>query len=61
METFQRVLSVEHPDTLTSMNNLAFTWKGRDRDKEAIALMKECVQLKERVLGSDHPRRPLRV
>ena len=61
METFQRVLGVEHPDTLTSMNNLAFTWKGRDRDKEAITLMKECVQLKERVLGPDHPRRPLRV
>jgi Tetratricopeptide repeat len=54
METSKRVLGAEHPSTLTSMNNLAFTWKGQDRDKEAIALMKECVQLGERVLGPDH-------
>src|SRR5438034_11109425 len=55
IEICSKVLGAEHPDTLTSMNNLAFTWKGRDRDKEAIALMKECVRLTERVLGSDHP------
>jgi hypothetical protein len=55
METSKRVLGPEHPDTLTSMGNLAFTWKGQGRDKEAIVLMKQCVWLRERVLGPDHP------
>ena len=36
-------------------NNLAHRWKGQQRDKEAVALMKERVQLRERVLGPDHP------
>jgi hypothetical protein len=37
-----RVLGEEHPDTLTSMNNLAFTWKSYGRDHDALRLMKEC-------------------
>ena len=41
METFKRVLGAEHPDTLTSMNNLAFTWKGQGQDKEALKLMEQ--------------------
>jgi hypothetical protein len=32
METSKRVLGLEHPSTLTSMNNLAFTWKSRGLD-----------------------------
>lgn len=28
METSKKKLGVDHPDTLTSMNNLSFTWKG---------------------------------
>jgi hypothetical protein len=47
MEISLRVLGEEHPDTLTSMNNLAHTWKGQDRDEEAIALMGECVRLQK--------------
>jgi hypothetical protein len=54
IETRKRMLGAEHPDTLASMANLAYTWKGQLRDKEATALMKECVQLRERVLGLDH-------
>lgn len=37
------------------MNNLAFAWKGRDWDEEAVALMKGSVQLRERVLRLDPP------
>ena len=55
METRKRVLGQEHPDTLTSMNNLAFTWKGQGHAKEALLLMEECVRLRERRLGIDHP------
>jgi len=49
------VLGEEHPDTLTSMNNLAYTWKGQGRDEEAIKLMSECVQLRTQILGAGHP------
>lgn len=46
----KRVFGAEHPDTLRSMCNLAFTWKGRGRDTEALGLLKkECVQLRTRV------------
>ena len=55
METRKRVLGEEHPDTLTSMNNLAYTWKEQGRDEEAIKLMTECVQLRTQILGAGHP------
>jgi len=54
-ETTKRVLGAEHPDTLTSINNLAFTIKEQGRKMEAIKLMAECVQLRNRVLGTEHP------
>ena len=55
METSLSVLGAEHPFTLTSMNNLAFTWKEHGRDVEAIELMKKCVLLRTSILGIDHP------
>ena len=35
METTKRVLGEEHPDSLTSMANLASTYRGQGRLKEA--------------------------
>jgi hypothetical protein len=55
METRKRVLGLEHPSTLTSMNNLAFTWKEQGRDTDAFGLINQCVQLRARVLGVKHP------
>ena len=55
METFKGVLGEEHPDTLTSMNNFAFTLKSQSCNKEAILLMKKCFQLQKQILGSQHP------
>ena len=55
METSLRVLGQEHPDTLTSMNNLAFTWRTQGRDNEAWKLMEECFLLRKLKLGADHP------
>ena len=55
METRKRLLGAEHPSTLTTMNNLAFTWERQGRDTEALKLMEECVRLRTRVLGIDHP------
>jgi hypothetical protein len=54
METRKRVLGAEHPDTLTSMANLAFTWKSQDRNDKAISLLRECLRLQERLLGPQH-------
>jgi len=55
MDTRKRVLGTEHPDTLTSMHNLALTRRRQGRGGEALNLMKECVQLQTRVLGVNHP------
>jgi hypothetical protein len=48
-------LGAEHPDTLTSMHNLAFTWRSLGRDAEAMASLQQCVELRQRVLGAGHP------
>ena len=42
MEMSIKVLGAEHPHTLTSMSNLAFTWKGLGRDAAAVKLMERC-------------------
>jgi hypothetical protein len=55
MEMSKKKLGADHPSTLTSMNNLAFTWKGGGRETKAVRLMEECIQSQKRVLGLDHP------
>jgi hypothetical protein len=50
METRKRVLGQEHPDTLTGMCNLAFTWKFQGRNVE---LLNECFLLQKQKLGVD--------
>jgi hypothetical protein len=56
MEGFKRTLGAEHRDTLTSMNNLALTWKDQGRDEEARKLMEDCVRLQHKSLGADDDR-----
>ncbi|KAK3985963.1 kinesin light chain [Cladorrhinum sp. PSN332] len=55
METRKTKLGADHPSTLTSMNNLAFTWKSQGRHSDALALMEECAQARQRLLGAEHP------
>jgi hypothetical protein len=55
METIKRVLGVEHPDTLISMNNLAFTQKSLGCDIKVIQLMEKYLELRNQKLGADHP------
>ena len=55
MERSRRVLVEEHPDTLISMTNLAFTVQGQGRNNEVVKLMSECVRLRSRILGAEHP------
>jgi len=49
------VLGTEHPDTLSSRNNLAIGYRVLGRHHEAVELDKETLRVRERVLGSEHP------
>ena len=51
----QRVLGPDHPDTLTTRNNIA-AWTGEGGDpREALRLYRELLPDQQRVLGPDHP------
>lgn len=45
----------DHPDTLVSMANIAFTWKSSGRNAEAIELLRTCLGKREQILGLNHP------
>ena len=55
METSSRVLGLQHSHMLTSMNNLAWKFWSLDLKKDAIQLMSEVVQSRQKTIGSDHP------
>jgi len=55
METRKTALGPEHPDTLTSMNNLAYMWKSYGRNADAVQLMEDCIQICRRG-GLEYPR-----
>ena len=55
IETSARVLGEEHPNTLTSLNNLVFTWKSQGRLSDALELMQSCLHIRQLVLGPGHP------
>jgi DNA polymerase III delta prime subunit len=55
METSKRVLGDEHPDTLTSMHNLAYILWSQSLHIEAIAMIEMCFQMRRKVLGEQHP------
>lgn len=54
METRKRVLGDEHPDTLTSMANLASTYRNQGRWKETEELGVQVMERSSRVLGDKH-------
>ena len=49
------VLGAEHPDTLTSMNNLAEVYRHQGRWKEAEKLHMQVMETRKIVLGAEHP------
>ncbi|CAG8345696.1 unnamed protein product [Penicillium salamii] len=55
METRKTKFGEDHPDTLTSMANLAFTWKSSGHDAEAISLLRESLTKQKQTLGLSHP------
>ena len=55
METFKKVLGTERPSTLTSMANLASTYRNQGRWQKAEELGVQAVETSKKVLGSEHP------
>ena len=49
------MLGEEHPDTLSSMANLAITMKLQDRNEDAVMLLDKFVNLQKMTLGMKHP------
>ncbi|KAL5041390.1 hypothetical protein BDW71DRAFT_191978, partial [Aspergillus fruticulosus] len=55
LETRKAVLGAKHPDTLTSMANLASTYRKQGRWNEAEKLEVEVLETRKAVLGAEHP------
>ena len=51
----KRVLGEDHPDTLTSLDNLASLFYSKGEYDRALPLFEECLAKMKRVLGEDHP------
>jgi hypothetical protein len=49
-----RKMEAEHPDTLTSMANLASTYRNQGRWKEAEELEVQVMEIRKQVLGPEH-------
>jgi tetratricopeptide (TPR) repeat protein/tRNA A-37 threonylcarbamoyl transferase component Bud32 len=54
-EGLARILGPDHPDTLTSRNNLALAYLDAGRTAEAITLLEANLKQQESKLGPDHP------
>jgi tetratricopeptide (TPR) repeat protein len=55
LKTRQRELGSEHPDTLTSMNNLENVLSDQGKYEEAEERHRRALRLREAVLGKEHP------
>ena len=51
----EKVLGEEHPDTATTLNNLAWLYESQGRYDEAEPLYERALAIYEKVLGEEHP------
>merc|ERR1712146_430301 len=51
----ERVLGVEHPDTLTTKSNLAAALAKAGNFDDAIKILEGVIPIQEKALGSEHP------
>ncbi len=49
------MLGLEHPNTMSSFNNLGFFYKRQGNYREAEPLLRRALEIRERVLGPEHP------
>jgi hypothetical protein len=55
LESSERVLGAEHPDTLTSVGNLAYCLEALGDASGALPLYRRALESRERVLGAEQP------
>lgn len=55
IDTRKTKFGEDYPGTLTSMANLAFTWKSSAHDAETINLLRECLSKQKQTLGFNYP------
>ena len=55
LEKRNKILGVEHPDTILAMANLARTYTDRGKYGEAEKLEKQVLDARKRILGVEHP------
>jgi tetratricopeptide (TPR) repeat protein len=55
LELRDKALGQEHPDTLSSMNNLALVLVMQGKYTEAEQMLPRALELREKVLGQEHP------
>jgi Flp pilus assembly protein TadD len=55
METSKAKLGADHPSTLSSMNNLALTYRNQGRWEEAETLQVQVMETSKTKLGANHP------
>ena len=55
IEMTKKLLGAEHPDTLTSMENLASTYRRQGRLNEAEHLEIQVMDMTKNLLGAEHP------
>ena len=51
----EKVLGAEHPETATSLSNLAASYLDQDRHEQAEPLHLKALEIREKVLGAEHP------
>ena len=51
----EKVLGEEHPDTATSLNNLAILLSDQGSYQEARPLYERALAIREKVYGEEHP------
>ena len=55
LEGCERVMGIDHPNTLTSVNNLGSLLRQQGKLEEAETLFRHALEGRKRVLGVDHP------
>lgn len=55
MEARKRMLGESNPSILSSLHDLARTWYEFDQRDQAFAMMGDCIQHRQNILGPDHP------
>ena len=60
MRTWRLAEAIIHPDTLSSMDNLALVFDGQGKYEAAEEMHRRTLELREKVLGPEHPDMPER-